>query len=215
MRSNVRFLAIFMGLWTLMGCGDDVVVKPISDVFSGATDDVQVAADTADDATATAGDVTSTGDSADAAPDADATTTPDAATAETSDDAAADGDVSLPDADAAADSAEPADAAADATPVTDDAAGTDATADDDAVTDVADAADVGADAADGALSDTWTPCTSGVSCEDGDPCTVDLCWDISCQHVAIVACAGPLAPCDPLHACAAGVCDPVRNACVP
>ncbi len=226
MRSTLRFLVIFAGLWALTGCGDDVVVKPTSDVFSGSTDDVQVAADTADDATATAGDVTSTGDSADAAPDADATLPPDAATAETSEDAAADdaadADVSPSDADAAADSAEPADATADATPVTDDAVGTDATADDAAVTDVADVdagaadtTDVGVDAADGALSDTWTPCTSGVSCEDGDPCTLDLCWDVSCQHIAIVACAGPLAPCDALHACAAGVCDPVRNACVP
>jgi len=65
--------------------------------------------------------------------------------------------------------------------------------------------------------DVWAPCLSGVPCTDSDPCTLDLCWGVSCQHWPIVACAGPLTPCDAAHPCASatGVCDLGRGACVP
>ncbi len=227
MRQITLIFLTFLGIVTLTNCGDDTAIKLGDDVQVDALLDTQVAVDTGDDAPPTANDVTSTTDSGDAVEDADAITPADAATAETADnDAPTDATTDTDDAVSAdAADADDVDAATDATD-SDVAIGEDALADaatDDAtVEDVADAAsgsDVAdaSDAADGLNSDTWTPCVSGVTCEDGDPCTVDLCWDLSCKHVAKVGCSGPLTPCDAKHPCApdAGVCDPSRNACVP
>ena len=217
MRSMLRIFLAISVTTAIAGCGDDATVKAIGDALSGATDDAQVAVDSADDVT-TAQDVTittnDTAADADAlAPSVDASATGDAQADAAPDVAPGSDAVSIDDADAS-------DALAGSDVTADDAtdAATDAAATDAAVADAPDAAgsDAVADDVDGAdAPDTWGPCSSGVSCEDGDPCTIDLCWSLSCQHFAITACAGPLTPCDAQHACSSGVCDLTRNACVP
>ncbi len=234
MRSIHTICLMFSAFLLLASCGVDQVVKPADDALSGVTDDVQVALDTADATAEIAADVTSGSDAGDAVEGTDAIAPGDAATPDTADDVAAGSDALT-----SSDGVDAADVAApdDATPVGDDTgadgtaedAGMDAAAGDTALVDATnadaaepdinpvDVADAALDTNDGSLSDTWGPCSSGVTCEDGDPCTVDFCWDVSCKHVAIVGCTGALLPCDALHPCAAGagVCDLTRNACVP
>ena len=189
----LKFILLFSWLLALAACGDDVAAKAGTDAETPADADAAIAVDAADASTATAQD-TLAADSADVGPGSDVTA-----------DAVPDADAAATDADVAADVTAAADATDDV-PVADGTVA-DAAADATAAADIAEDADAG--------SDAWGPCSSGLTCEDGDPCTVDFCWGLSCQHVVIVACTGALTPCDAAHPCASGVCDLTRNACVP
>jgi hypothetical protein len=63
--------------------------------------------------------------------------------------------------------------------------------------------------ADVQIADATAACTG---CDDGDPCTVDVCVGSACKHSAKPGCAKSTGAC--LTTCAAGVCDPVSHACV-
>ncbi len=85
-----------------------------------------------------------------------------------------------------------------------------------------DAADPDAVALDIAAPDTAAPDTAddavaqpcAVNCNDGDPCTIDLCQGSSCSHSPAPAC-GPASPCSGSKDCAKGlVCNTASHTCV-
>ncbi len=62
---------------------------------------------------------------------------------------------------------------------------------------------------------TGTCCKTPADCDDGNPCTSDLCnaGTGACSHAAIAGCIGSAQPCDASHACGEGVCDLGSRAC--
>lgn len=186
------------------GVANDIAGADVMDADSALVPDGTTETDA--DATAWADD----GTPPDAVADPDGTSPTDAASDGT---VGPDGDASSPDAETP-----DGDASVDAPQLPDGSATEDGTIDaaPDGDTQANGDAPVGDDVqADAGVDAGPVACTTDAECADGKACTGDLCLAGFCSHYAIVACDGPLQPCDAGHPCVTGVCDPERSACVP
>ncbi|MCB9739458.1 MAG: hypothetical protein H6747_09340 [Deltaproteobacteria bacterium] len=64
-------------------------------------------------------------------------------------------------------------------------------------------------------ADATGGCKADLDCTDGIGCTIDRCVAGSCVYVKHALCAAAPVPCDAKNPCAAGVCHPTWNVCLP